>query len=368
MKKLLIAVIVFFILGLLIVAIIQGVRALSSASAPREEMQASGPSSGTSGGGSVFNSFVSSIKDTFWSPVPVLTGSGTPSGALPFFIPEVKAPGLSDSFSSEDEWREFASSSHSGEDEYGTPSDGIFYMSEYFGPTTTSEAKHFGEPSPQRGKVRIMVDETSLGLYGDETQYMTLQAATGIREAIPISGWTLQNMRTGQRLPIPHAVRVPRTGQTGKLQEIALTSAEKVIVSSQSSPLGISFKENICSGYLDQFQTFTPAFDDYCPLPSEELAATGVSGAMGESCSSFVAFMSQCEFYKGEVPDEVSAECVAFVRDHLSYNGCVATHQNKPGFLRPQWRVFLGVAHPWSSGDTIRLLDRDGRTVDAVTL
>jgi hypothetical protein len=65
----------------------------------------------------------------------------------------------------------------------------------------------------------------------------------------------------------------------------------------------------------------------------------------------------------------MSSACENYLRTKVSYDGCVAMHQYDDDFYEDEWRVFLGSrASLWGDNhDTIRLLDRQGRTIDVFT-
>ena len=134
-------------------------------------------------------------------------------------------------------------------------------------------------------------------------------------------------------------------------QNIVLEPGEKAVITtgsvgSQTPYKIVSFKENICSGYLQSLEeyTFTPQLTQNCPKPRNEL---------GEICSNCV---------NGK---PLSSACVAFVKSHFSYDGCIANHVNDKNFSGTTWRVFLN--HGWEMWakeyETIELFDQFGRLV-----
>jgi hypothetical protein len=378
-KKILISLAVFFVLAVIIVAIVRGLSSLNidipffgnDDEVPTTEQTPESTSSSSGG-----SSFFASARDAFFSPIGYFTGSASTTATPSYFSPTYGEINISDSFSPEDyaryqeAWGEF----ETGPDDTAASSsaDAYFDTSLYFGPSSTDEAQHFGDPSAWYRKVAFAEDGHSFGWYGEVNppQYVTIESLANTEEPVNISGWSLQSMNTGIRLYIPHGVRVLRTGQAAQLQSITLTPGEKAIVGALKSPVGVSFKENICSGYLTQFQTFTPPLEHRCPSAASELPQTPANTeAFGATCYEFLSYIPRCEFQTDPMPEYLSANCANFVRERITYNGCVNAHASKQNFLTGVWRVYLNTpSAPWESNDIIRLLDAEGRVVDVLRI
>ena len=164
-------------------------------------------------------------------------------------------------------------------------------------------------------------------------------------------------------------------------QNIVLEPGEKAVITtgsvgSQTPYKIVSFKENICSGYLQSLEeyTFTPQLTQNCPKPRNEL---GVD-SLDTECRKFIEGLRSCrtpEFDTRDSDGEIcrncvngkplSSACVAFVKSHFSYDGCIANHVNDKNFSGTTWRVFLN--HGWEMWakeyETIELFDQFGRLV-----
>lgn len=173
-----------------------------------------------------------------------------------------------------------------------------------------SETNQFGTPSPSHAAVRIE------GIFngGQEDEYVLLRTDTGA----DITGWSLQNVRTGRRVYITAGAPDFRMGVINTVDHVALSSAGSVVINTGQSPTGVSFRENVCTGYLELHQPFFPSL-----TPAQ-------------------------------------------VNDAQSYTDCANTHRGSGGYLLTTWRVYLGEARPlWSEATAVRLLDADGRIVDS---
>jgi len=94
----------------------------------------------------------------------------------------------------------------------------------------------------------------------DPTQeYLSIRANNNIdKKMVKVSGWTLKSLASGSVVSIPKGTYLFFTGIINPEEDIYLTSGETVYLVTGVSPVGISFKVNKCSGYMQQFQTFTP--------------------------------------------------------------------------------------------------------------
>lgn len=227
----------------------------------------------------------------------------------------------------------------------------------------TAEVTTFGEPSPLFGDVRIV----SFDSYpqGAHDEYITIQAPSENTAPISLSGWSLQSAVSGVRVPIPPASSPFIMGAVNNPRPVALAPGETSVVVTAASPVGVSFRENSCTGYLAQLQSFSPDLLRLCPTPANELPLTTQNlQTYGETCIDFVRALPLCAFPQ-QVPDALSPNCRAFVQTRFSYNGCLEAHRADVGFEKHIWRIYLGANELWHNDhDAIRLLDAVGRVVD----
>lgn len=233
------------------------------------------------------------------------------------------------------------------------------------------DARMFGDPSPYRDTVRITYTSPTFEPVAASEEYIQLETVFGASESVSLSGWSIQSMVTGIRVPIPHATRTLYTDTNNTLHPVIVDPGMRVIISSGASPVGVSFRENSCSGYLEQFQSFTPSLDTFsCPRAADELPVTAENIQMyGESCISFVSGIPACTLYTQSFPADISLACRNYVQRALTYMGCVRAHEWRPSFTGDTWRVFLNQPQAlWQpTHDVIRLLDAEGKTVDVLS-
>src|SRR3989344_4165181 len=230
-----------------------------------------------------------------------------------------------------------------------------------------SEAQTFGEPSPHRGKV--MIAQGTATERSPTAEYLELEAVWDNTSPVNVTGWSFQSALTGVRAHIPRGAHPFALGTVNTQSDIYLDPGSTAVVSTASSPVGTSFRENACTGYLAGLQTFTPPLERSCHASSDALPFTAENlKTYGENCYDFVQTLPSCTF-PASTPSDISPACRIFLANNLSYNGCVQNHRHENGFARDSWRIYLNAGGElWrNSHDIIRLLDAEGKTVDVVS-
>ncbi len=227
-----------------------------------------------------------------------------------------------------------------------------------------SQTRAYGAPSPYMGKIAIVQDASSLRADSARDEYLQIAANYSNTESVDIAGWTLESALTGTHVVIPPGASPFIANSANVLGPVTLDPGALALVSSAPSPVGVSFRENTCTGYLGQFQTFSPPLSEACPAPSDVLPLTETNlQQYGDACFDAITNISSCRFPQNL--STVSAACRSYLTTSLSYNGCVQHNQFRSGFEENMWRVYLGTSGDlWrNSHDAIRLLDASGKTV-----
>lgn len=181
---------------------------------------------------------------------------------------------------------------------------------------------------------------------------------------------------------IPQGVKLIPISGSGFMQNIILARGERAIVTTglpgTQSPYRItSFKENMCTGYLESMPeyNFFPPLSQSCPRPYLE---PGIE-SLDNQCRDFIRTLSACQIPKFEGKDiygdrcddcvngqKVSPPCKQFIKERFSYQGCLAVHASDANFEGKTWRVFLG--RGWEMWDkeyeSIELFNSAGQLVD----
>ncbi|MDO8514429.1 MAG: hypothetical protein Q7S50_02710 [bacterium] len=230
-----------------------------------------------------------------------------------------------------------------------------------------AQVRTLGNPSPYVGKARIV--GTAPTESDSAYEYIEIVAASSNSAPISLTNWSLQSAVSGLRAPIPLGAPLFTIGVINSVQGISLEPGASAVVTTSASPVGTSFRENICSGYLGELQTFRPEMGSSCPPPSEALPMTAENiRTYGDACFDYLNALPQCHF-PTTLPSNLSSTCRSFIANTMSYNGCVNRYRNSASFALPSWRVYLALrSEIWqNTHDVIRLLDGEGRTVDVLT-
>ena len=230
-----------------------------------------------------------------------------------------------------------------------------------------AEAAHFGTPSTFKGLVTISHNVGPLGNTDPEKEYVTISVSSRATTGIDISGWRIGSETLGYSLKIPEGVNMPESAIVNGFAPIVLSAGQSAIITTGESPVGMSFRENECTGYFDQFQDFTPSLPQLCPTPSSEFSRFYLGNQHNfDVCKQYVDSVRRCTAPL-DTPSNLSGDCITFIDNYLDYNGCFAAHQNDLGFLGTQWRIYLGRDDEFftEAHDTIKLFDTAGNTVDA---
>jgi len=163
------------------------------------------------------------------------------------------------------------------------------------------------------------------------SEYLTINVNPKGGEALSATGWRLVGVE--HEATIGNATALPTQGAVNVEEPLVITKATKLIVNTGHSPIGVSFRENKCSGLLSFFQTFEPQLDKACEDCREETRSTTLGASY---------------------PD---------------YNACVEAHKGDSDFFSNTWRIYLGKdTELWRKDfEIIKLINREGRTLDSAS-
>lgn len=227
------------------------------------------------------------------------------------------------------------------------------------------DAKAYGNPSPYSGRASLSRGSAT---ESDARQEYLEISARGNTE-VSLAGWSLQSVLSGTRVPLPPAVPVFVAGVVNTPISVVLSPGETALVSSGPSPIGVSFQETRCTGFLEQTQQFTPSLSNSCPA-SSDLAPLTVDNLQhyGSDCMDYARSLPSCSF-PSSLPSWMPPGCRAYILNTFSYNGCLNASRYDTSFALPTWRLYINSSRElWSNThDVIRLLDGQGLTVDALS-
>ncbi len=224
----------------------------------------------------------------------------------------------------------------------------------------------FTNASEYRGKIVIQEKSRLTKEQGPWDEYVRISVRSGTG-SVNISGWKIISAVTGASATIPQGEIVAMENGSGPSGDIILTEGMEAYITSSRSPRPQSFRENKCTGYLDQTQSFNPHLSTgNCPTPRDEFQNFYNGGDNYEGCKNYLYTLNTCLPPSGRIADDVVQSCVLFAKERLSYGGCLLGHRSDTDFSKNTWRIYLGSKTPlWQiKKDTLKLVDREGKTVD----
>lgn len=200
-------------------------------------------------------------------------------------------------------------------------------------------------------------------------EYVIIRVASNARQKVTMTGWRVESTATGFGATLPQASILPAHGSVNSIGPVSLGGGQTAYVVTGRSPIGSSFRTNLCTGYLEQYQNFSPALRLECPGPQEEATRALQTGTYTDACYNTVRTLSRCTLTTASIPIEAGAACQTFIQETLTYNGCVNAHKNTPNFYKDDWYLYLNRDQElWRSrSERIRLVDESGKVVDSVS-
>jgi hypothetical protein len=265
------------------------------------------------------------------------------------------------------------------------------------GPTTRSSSNNPSYTSSYSGEVRL---STGSAAYATDPSAEYISIINQSDASINITGWKLQNAKNKRTylvggtdthfqsdvVTIPGGTRVLSPSGRSILDAIVLKKYDEAVIVTgpmavQSPYPVVSFKENMCSGYLENLSSydFTPTLRMNCPRPEDEAGFANLD----RGCQNFLRSFPLCHTptYGGvdqnrqrctgcvDGRDDLSSSCIAFIKSHENYPSCVALHEQDPEFEGTIWHIFLN--QKWElwdkDNDTISLFDNEGNLVTSYT-
>lgn len=199
-------------------------------------------------------------------------------------------------------------------------------------------------------------------------EYIHITASSQNKKNIKITNWTLRSISTGNSISIGKGTYLFfGDGQDrSTTQDILMTPGDIAYINTGRSPLGVSFKTNICSGYHNQFLQFNPYLSTNCPLARNEKNNIPPT-VKNDSCFDMLDNFPQCRIQTASFPIGTSPECSNFITKTMNYRACVDLHRNDIGFYKNEWRIYLERSDSlWKTRrETVELIDELGKIVDS---
>lgn len=207
--------------------------------------------------------------------------------------------------------------------------------------------------SPYKGKIVIS------SLYGSSPaasgEYLELKNRSA-KDKIMITGFRVENSQHTSFM-LPQGYELP--GFAPAPSPIVLKPGDRALISIGRQERQINFRENICTGYFDEFSDFSPSLDHSCPRiePTRSVSYT-------DQCILLIERTSACR--TARIDTFVGPACEAFVDAHQNYAGCVADSRDRADFYLRRWRIWMQFDQQFFRDlvERVILRDQNGRVVD----
>ncbi len=260
---------------------------------------------------------------------------------------------------------EFPAASNTPPAEGGAPSGAVSTLPAGQPSAPSSPPPQVVVPPAERAGA-VVISGVSVGSKSSPAR-VTIQAQLGDGESVNITGWRVQSNK--RWFPIPQAVRIYDIVRANTEGDIVLEKGNTLtLYIGIGSPVGVNFRLNKCTGYLNDRADFPFTLPRDCPLPAAD-SYKNLSGA----CQNYIRSLSRCESPDPEVmnafPGDAGNACREFVNNFFGVNYCYSSLSGKADFLRNEWYAwvdeYIDVFDP--SHDWVRLVNTDGETIDDYT-
>jgi hypothetical protein len=201
----------------------------------------------------------------------------------------------------------------------------------------------------------ILTTLTGLRLAATE-QYLGIAMPDTLPYPVDISKWRIVAYDNSS-FEIGNGVYLLEQGKVNTSTPIVLRAGERALLLPGPSPVGVSFKLNECSGYLEQFQNFTPLIPKECPKASTMGSDT--------ACDAYIDTVPQCEIpTNGLAINALTLPCQTFVKENINYPSCVKANQNSAAFEKNEWRIYPApMESTWYPEEFYKLYDGNGNFI-----
>jgi hypothetical protein len=210
------------------------------------------------------------------------------------------------------------------------------------------------------------------GSFGNKAdqEYLQITANSNNTAPINISGWKIVDNGSKAVVTIPRSTGLYGSGESNYDQDVVLLPGEVAYIITGKSPVGYGMHANICSGYLSQFNSFTPSLYSYCPTAYNESSTTVSRTPINNNCIDLIESTGSCTTRTVALDNSYTSQCQQLFSTTLTYQGCVNLHKKDGDFYSPKkWYVYLKRESAlWNvSRQSITLMDSGGKAIKTIT-
>lgn len=190
----------------------------------------------------------------------------------------------------------------------------------------------------------VRLSRSSATSENPDREYLTLSLNKN-SAPVNISSWYLESYVTEKRVAIPDGTEIFKAGGAlNQTRPIILKPGGRAFLITGESPVGVSLKENSCTGYLREDEDFYPRLSYNCPYPKELMERYGDIELDDDSCYDFVSRVGRCRTIEDddERLDSISGKCERFIKTYLNYNSCVEAFSWRTDFYdEDDWYIYF---------------------------
>lgn len=216
----------------------------------------------------------------------------------------------------------------------------------------------FTNTSPYLGKVKLSSVRTKSPPFS-----ITLATNLSSDENVNITGWRIEGNTGG--FEIRQGIAKFHPTKNTVLSDIILHRSDKVLIFESRSPFGrnVSFRPNLCFGYLKPYYAFPLPIPSSCP----DKPTLQETSNLAPTCQDFI--LKNVKTSSCTIPDftgiQGDRECISYIQNRYNYDACYTLHSAEPGFDKNEWHVYAERSFGHPLHDTIELLDQDGLLIDS---
>ncbi len=189
---------------------------------------------------------------------------------------------------------------------------------------------------------------------------ISLRANLNGSSTVNITGWMIK-AKYGSEL-VPQAIGLYDPSGLAAENDIILRRGDYVNIYSSASAIGKNLRLNKCTGYLENYNHFTPSLPKNCP----SINKSDISGFSGK-CQNYISTLYGCRLPASNPPvPQNDYGCIAYLNT-INLKGCYDRHIGDSDFLSHEWRVWTSYRFLDQYHDQVLLLDRQGLLVDLHT-
>ena len=196
-------------------------------------------------------------------------------------------------------------------------------------PASATPPAPASQSSPYQGKIFL---RSVSGTSRDPLRESVILENRTKDERIIITGFSLENS-SGESFTIPKGQELAGFS-TAARDPIILKPGDRATITVGIQERRMDFRENLCTGYFDQYSSFRPSLRHSCPEPdTKELLR------FSDRCLRAIDSITACR--EPQALLFLEDACVEFIHQHFNYAGCVRDYRNAANFYSNRWFIWM---------------------------